>query len=246
VKSGKSYKAGSSNRKTLTLNVGSDTLNALTGLQVPGLLIWVPPKPMDRVYWHANHPRRPPKTPIKIDRGDYVRPSIRYDLSRLSIHSAFSVSNPMQVVAERTGSLLTQRAKMAYKDLQSQTWTHPLVGKLSITRQAWRHVTRRSKTSKARTLRLLTVPYLRSFLEKPPDRFVRDQGPIATDTKRNMDTRYILCWYRAALRISGEPYSLLLRIRERISYPKSWQTQPLGVKDVCQEATLISWWCKKI
>jgi hypothetical protein len=246
VKSGRSYRALSSNRDTLTLNIDRETIGALTGLQVPGLLIWVPPQSMDRLYWHANHPRRPPRTPIRINRDEYLRPSIRYDLSRLAIHSAFSTSNAMQVVASRPVPVLTQRAKAAFKRLQARTLTNPLVGKVSVTRLAWRHATRRAKTKKQRLTKLLIAPYLKSFIEKPPDRFIRDQGPIISGRKRTIDTRYILCWYRSALSISGEPYSLLLRIRERISYPRAWLTHPLGVEDIWQEAALISWWCKKI
>jgi hypothetical protein len=247
IKSGKSYKAASSTSETITLqNIDSDTINALTGLQVPGLLIWVPPKPLDRIYWYASHPRTRPNSPLKLDTHQYVRPSIRYDLSRLSIHSSYSSRNPNLTVATPSESLIMNRAKLAYKSLKSANWEHPLVGNLIISRLAWRHVTRRSKTKKQRNLRLLATPYLRAFLDKPPDRFVRDQDRVIKGARRTVDIRYILCWYRSVLTISGEAYSLLLRIRERISYPNSWLEQPLSVDDVEQEATLVSWWCKRL
>jgi hypothetical protein len=245
VKSGESFRASSSNRTTLTLQIDKETLQALSGPGVPGLIVWVPPKPMDRLYWYANDPRRPLKRPVKVGRHQYVRPSIRYDLSRLTVYASWTKSSAMQTVGVSDKASVSIRAKKSYAEIKSQAWWHPLVGKLAITRSAWRHVTRQSRATQQRILRLRVVPYLKEFLGKAPDRFVCDQGPIDVNGRRTIDTRYVLCWYRGALRIENEPYSLLLRIKEEISYPTHWQTHPLGTSDVRQEATLASWWCKK-
>jgi len=244
VKSGSSYRASSSTRSTLTLGLDHATLLALSGSGAPGIVIWVPPEPLDRLYWYATDPRAGLKTPVRIDRDRYLRPSIRYDLTRLWTYAAWSRSFSGQTVANLEDRAVLARAKLAYASLKTQPWHSPLVGAVRITRLAWRHVSMRSKPARRRILSLRAVPYLKAFLSHAPDRFVHAQGPIIEVGRRTVETRYVLCWYRGALSISGRTYSLLVRIKEEISYPTMWSRYPLSVDDVRQEATLASWWCK--
>lgn len=245
VKSGASYRAASSNFDALTLNIDKSTINALSGSNTPGLIVWVPPKPMDRLYWYASDPRRPLSIPVKIPRHQFVRPSIRYDLTRLFDYSSWSNAISMQTVSQASDLEIMPRAREEYRCLKSRMWPHPLVGSLAVTRLAWRHKTRRSKTKKQRMLSLRIVPYLKRFVDKAPTRFVRDQSIIAHFGTRTVDTRYLLCWYRGALSISGDKYTLLLRIKEEVSYPTNWSEHPLRADEIEQKATLASWWCKK-
>lgn len=57
-----------------------------------------------------------------------------------------------------------------------------------------------------------------------------------------IETRHIICWYRDALSINGNRHTLVIRIREIVSYPERWQSQSFTVADIKQEATLASWW----
>lgn len=245
IKAGPSYRRASSDQTFLTLGIDRATLEALSGTGMPGLVIWVPPLPMDRLYWYATDPRSPLKTPAKVKRTQYLRPSLRYDLSRLYDYASWSRRYTKQTVAVLPEAQLISKAKESYKALKSQAWHNPLVGQLQITRLAWRHITRRSKSVARRTQSLRIVPYLKAFLASPPDRYacnfagLREAGALTTEI------RYLMCWYRQALTINGESHSLLIRIREEISYPTSWSSRPLSTTDVKQVATLAAWWCKK-
>ena len=245
VKSGKSYRLESSNATTLVLAIDKGTLNALSGTATPGVVVWVPPVPLDRLYWYASDPRRPLKTPARISRRQFVRPSIRYDLTRLSTYSAWTRSFSRQTMAEIDAAAVIARARQAYAALKETAWHHPLVGPLAVTRLAWRHVTRRSKTTVRRVQALRVVPYLKAFLSEAPDRYVCNQAAVSVCGCETREVRHILCWYRGALSINGDSYSLLLRIREEVSYPTKWQSRPLSTADIRQTATLASWWCKK-
>ena len=89
VKSGNSYRSKRSNATTLVLaNITKATREALAPAIPPGILVWVPTSPKDRVYWYAGDPRRKWKTPLKLSWNQYVRPSIRYDLTRLRIYAS--------------------------------------------------------------------------------------------------------------------------------------------------------------
>lgn len=99
VKAGPSYRRDSSNTQFLTLRIDKATLQALSGTGMPGLVIWVPPPPMDRLYWYATDPRRPLRTPAKVRRTQYLRPSLRYDLSRLYDYASWSRRYTKQTVA---------------------------------------------------------------------------------------------------------------------------------------------------
>jgi hypothetical protein len=245
IKAGPSYKKQSSNEHFITIGIDKDTINALSGTGMPGLVIWVPPPPMDRLYWYAAEPRRPLKTPARIRRSQYLRPSIRYDLCRLYDQASWSQRRAQQTVAAIPDSQVMRKAKDAYRQLKSQRWDNPLVGELKVTRLAWRHITRRSKSITRRIASLRIAPYLKAFLATPPDRYVCNFSGVAEFGSRTIETRYLMCWYRQALSINGESYSLLVRIREEISYPTRWQVRPLGTGDIKQVATLISWWGKK-
>lgn len=245
IKAGPSYRQASSSSELLTLGINKETLIALSGTGMPGLVIWVPPPPMNRLYWYATDPRRPLQTPAKVKRSQYVRPSLRHDLSRLFDYASWSKRYTKQTVALVPDSLVMAKARETYKSLKSKVWSNPLVGELHVTRLAWRHITRSSKSVARRMSSLRVVPYLKAFLESPPDRYtcnfseLREVGSITTET------RYLMCWYRQALKINGESHSLLVRIREEISFPTNWSSRPLSTSDVSQVATLAAWWCKK-
>ncbi len=245
VKSGLSFKAPSSNDKDLVIrNIDKATIESLK--LTAGLIAWVPPKPSSKVFWHVADPRKITKTPIKIPRYQFIRPSIRYDLSRVVEYSKWHGGLPKQNVAKQANpTQVAKRAKRAYGEFSKTQWAHPLVGNLHITRFAWRHVTRRSKVSKRRLFSLQIAPYLKNFLGQTPNRYTIGMPKFRKEGKNIVETRYLLCWYREALDIEGDSYALLLRIKEDISYPEAWERYPLGVGDVTQKATLASWWAKK-
>ena len=245
VKSGPSYQAASSNERVITLNIDKATLDALHRSPNLGVVLWVPPKPQDRIYWYADLPRSPAKSPAKLPRTQYVTPSIGFDFARLCKYANWTQSVPMQTVGSATDEQIMQKAKAAYKKLKAANHKHPLVGELAVTRLAWRHVTRRSKTSKRRIKSLRAVPHLKLLMDKAPDRFVTTSVEISKAGKRTTDTRFLLCWYRKALEIDGKKHSVLLRIKEQITYPTNWKNTPLPAREIKQSATLASWWCKE-
>jgi hypothetical protein len=245
IKAGPSYKQPSSNSRHLVLDIDKATISALSGTGLPGLLIWVPPPPMDRLYWHTADPRNQIKTPICIQRNQYIRPSLRYDLSRIYDYASFAPGYPQLTIRPVKPTDITKDAKKAYKELRSLKPHNSLIGDIGVTRQGWRHVTRRSKTTARRELSLRVVPYLKYFLFRRPERYVCNYCDIQVDGRWATESRYLLCWYRKALSIEGDSYTLLIRIKEEIRYPAGWKDSPLSKNKVHQTTTLASWWCKR-
>lgn len=240
VKSGASY--GRKRKDHISLSIDDDTKVALSGAGTPGLIAWVPPPHEDRVYWYASDPRNKRKASVKIHSNDYVRPSLRYDLSRLAVYATWTHRHSRQTVRKIDDDKILAVAKEHYSRLKFTAVAHPLVGKLRISRLAWRHVTRRSKTTKQRHSSLLVTRYLHSFLDKVPDRFLCRRETPVQNGHRMVETRYVTCWYRDALSIDDTVHTLVIRIRETVSYPENWQLRALSVADIQQEATLASWW----
>lgn len=246
VKSGKSFRAGSSTREQLTLKLDQDTLRSLNDSSNLGVIFWVPPPPHSRIYWYAQDPRSEFKSPAKLSRSQYVTPSLRFDLARLASYANWSCSFSQQTVKAGSSKQILQRARVAYREMKSAPITHPLVGELGVTRFAWRHVTRRSKSASRRDLSLRIVPYLKKLLSASPDRFVRKDVETLRFGGKIVETRFVLCWYRNSLVIDQKTYSVLLRIKEEITYPAEWLRWPLSATKVTQTATLASWWCKEV
>jgi hypothetical protein len=243
VKSGSSHKIKSSNKSEIKLNINKETLSSLG--DNGSLIAWVPAKPSSRVYWYAIESRKFHSTPLKIQSHQYVRPSLKYDLSRV-ISSAkwskrFSRQNIKKIGDDERVML---SAKNEYKKLCDSGILHPLVGNLNITRFAWRHVTRRSKSKSRRLFSLSIVPYLKTFLTEYPDRYIITDPSFREEAGNIIETRYLLCWYRKAMLKDNDTYSLLIRIKEEVCYPKKWYKYPLRADDIKQVATLASWWAK--
>jgi hypothetical protein len=245
IKAGPSYKRPSSNSRHIVLGIDKATISALSGTGLPGLLIWVPPPPMDRLYWHAADPRNQIKTPICIQKNQYIRPSLRYDLSRIYDYASFSPGYPQLTIRTDKSTNIVKDVKKAYKELGSQKPYNSLIGDIGVTRLGWRHVTRRSKTTARRELSLRVAPYLKHFLVKRPERYACNYCDIQVIGRWATESRFLLCWYRKALCIDGESYALLIRIKEEIRYPARWKDSPLSKDKINQKATLASWWCKR-
>lgn len=243
IKSGASFRSTSNPTHITLKNIDEATVRALTDIGTPGLIVWVPPYPLTRIYWFTRDVRAPWKPPVRLSRNNYVRPSLRYDLTRHAIYSGWQSNRVTSTVKTLSEHEVMCRAKGAYSDLKKNTLNHPLAGVLRITRLGWRHVTRRSKSRKSRTLALRALPHLQKLLTRVPDRFLcQNEGAIESG-KKTIEKRSILCWYRRALQIDGVSHTVVVRIREEISFPTEWDSRPLRVTDITQEATLASWWC---
>lgn len=242
VKSGRSYLKGRTHNK-LKLGIDKATINALNNGGTPGLLLWVPPKPQRDIFWYYTDPRAPLPPYVAVPLENSIRPSIRYDLTRAHAYGTWQRKSPQQTVAT-PASIDIRSIRHKYAELSQKIWPHPLVGNLRLSRYAWRHITRRSKTKAARDLALTISRHLGPFLTTKPDRYYRADSKIAVNGRQTTETRHILCWYRNALRIGNRNYTLVLRVREIIKYPTDWQHLPLAHDEIKQEAILASWWCK--
>lgn len=244
VKTGSSYRTGIYNAKSLTLSIDAGTIYAM--FSSIGILVWVPPNPSSYIYWYLVDPRAKITTPIKIPRYNYVRPSIRIDLGRFINYSKWTERNPRLTTSQSIqNNEVLKLAKAEYFELKNLNIHNPLVGKLIISRLAWRHVTRRSKTSTKRYASLRLVPYLKSFLSRIPDRYLSGEPKISHNGKLTTDVRYILFWYRNALVIDGRNETLVVRIKEEIQYPRKWESSLFKVDELIQKTTLASWWVSK-
>jgi hypothetical protein len=244
VKSGSSYNLAKSSDEIIKLK---DSKGLITTFKNDiGIVVWVPPKPSKKIYWVSIDPRTEPSTPLQIPKYNFVRPSMCYDLSRSHSYSKFSVSTPRYDVGMFKGEIENHNiSKMVYKKLKETEFLNPLTGKIFITRYGWRHVTRQSKTTKKRNKALRVVPYLKHFLAEIPNRFRQLEPSFRTEGTRTIETRRIKFWYRKALIIDGDIYTLLLRIKEVVKYPSYWKEYPLHISDIEQKATLESWWVIK-
>jgi hypothetical protein len=77
-----------------------------------------------------------------------------------------------------------------------------------------------------------------------PSRYI-----VASETRRAfkrvvIEQRDVICWYENAVEVGGKKRTLLVRIREEISYPSGWFKYPLAAEDISHQSTLAGWWYK--
>ncbi len=242
VKAGASYEEKSLDGQVIALSLDSETLSALRLGTQPAMIAWVPPRPSTHVYCQVLTERDTLKSRIKMPVNSFVTPALRFEISRAH---AFREPTGPRVRVDMTPRLqgVMQRARTTYR--QIEVIDNPMVGKLHVTRLAWRHVTRRSKIAARRTASLQAVPYLEHILKQKPDRYRLAEREFLVAGERTLERRTILLWYNDSLRLGGEVRSLMVRVREDVTYPRDWMMYPLSITDVQQCATLASWWCKR-
>ena len=244
IKHGASF-ARETNDMYILQNLGEDTIPTLQEGSQPALLIWVPPQPHDKVYWHVVRSKGKHRTPIRIDKRDYVTPGLRFELSRFANFERRNLRYPCLDIPKLTAaSVEGANAKKHYRELKKMSLHNPLLGYIKVTRLAWRHITRRSRSKARRHRSFHTLRYLRVFLEKVPTHYVVDKGLAPIKDKKTLERSEIVFWYRHALRVEGEVQTLLVRFLEEIEYPMDWQQRPLSERDVSHKVTLLSWWFK--
>jgi len=59
------------------------------------------------------------------------------------------------------------------------------------------------------------------------------------------ETRRVKLWYRKAINKNGINYTLVLKLKEKISYPKDWFRFYLSKDDISNLIILESWWLVK-
>lgn len=231
---------------TITLqNLGEDTIPTLQEGSQPALLIWVPPWPDNKIYWHVVRTKGKHRSPIRIGKRDFVTPGLRFELSRFANFERRSPRYPCLDTPQLTAeSIEVAIARKHYRQLKSKSLHNPLLGCISVTRLAWRHITRRSRTTSRRHRSFHALRYLKSFLDKVPTHYIVERKGSSTKSNRVSERNEIVFWYRHALRIDGEVQTLLVRFIEDIEYPKNWQQRPLSESEVSHKVTLMSWWFK--
>ena len=244
IKHGNSFVRRAPGKITLQ-NLGEETIPTLQEGSQPALLIWVPPARNRNIYWHIVRPKGKHRSPIRIDEGDFVTPSLRFELSRFANFERRSLRYPSLDIPPLAASATNRaNAKAHYEDLKRDSLTNPLLGDINVTLSAWRHITRRSRTVSRRQRSFHVLKYLRTFLEKIPTRYLVARQPHSATDDVRLERNEIIFWYRDAFKIGKESQTLLVRFIEEIEYPRNWSERPLSEADVTQKVTLRSWWYK--
>ena len=253
VKAGASFRSGEEGPRITLRNIDAETMESLRAGTQPALLLWVPPVPSEKIYWHIVRPRGSKSRPIRIQLHQQVTPVLRYDLA--IEHSLRSNTNPYGSHQLRAGSdaivsvaderPVRLKARKSYRKLSASRPRNPIFGEVRVSRRAWRHVTRRTRSIPRRQISLTVAPYLKHFLDRTPSRIAMSWPAHYPEDRRTVIVREFVLFYRNAFQLGASRYDLIARLEEQISFPTQWSRRPLGVRDVKQSATLISWWAKK-
>jgi hypothetical protein len=242
VKSGVSFKAASSTKKTIKLKgISKETIEAFKNSL--GLITWVPPRPWSAIYWFICRPGTKAKHISMSTDTQKISPALRFILAREFAQRQKRPAIARQTVAGPMASkALLKTSRSIYRGIK--TVPNPLFGAIAITRSAWRHITRRSKTTASRDRSLRVLPHLRAIIGNQPDSHSVKEASIRDEGRSSIERRVIVCWYGDALVLDGKHTTVMLRICEEISYPKAWHKFPLSESDVFYKSTLLSWWAK--
>jgi hypothetical protein len=244
IKHGPSFARQKAGKITLQ-NIDEETITTLQDGTQPALLIWVPPWPNRKIYWHVVRPKGKHRSPVKIAEGDHVTPGLRFELSRFANFERRNPGYPCLEIPPPGEDLpIRADAKKYYDTLKSEMLNNPLLGKIEITRLAWRHITRFSRTVAKRQRSFHVLKYLSAFLQKVPTRYLVDRKPARDVGNVIMERNEIVFWYKHAFRTGNEMQTLLVRFVEDIEYPKNWPERPLSEDEVSHKVTLMSWWYK--
>lgn len=245
VKHGDSFQYVSKDHRTITLQFTPDTIQALGDAAPPALLIWVPPWPKRKLYWFIVKRGGLLSGRVKIKKtGNVVTPALRFELIRSAIFGRRNPRGP-EVVLPPYSIPEIALAKSEYAALKQKKFVNPLLGPISITRLAWRHITRRGRRNAYRRASFRILPWLDKFLTRIPTRYLVELKQQQTQGRTIKEQREIVFWFENAILDSNHHHALLVRFIEEVTYPVDWQTRALAEEDVRQTTTLMGWWYKK-
>ncbi len=209
------------------------------------ILCVIPDNFEGKIYWVWFDNRTKISTPIKVHINQFVDPSLWYELSRAYIYYQFQKS--YSIFNLKKDNIDHATAKILYKEIKNKNIENKLFWKINITRFAWRHKTRKSKTVKYREGSLRLLPYLEEFLKRIPDRYYTQDTEIIIEGKITKRINYIICWYNSWIKepFTWKSYNFLIRLKEEIIYPSDWKDKPLSTLSISRTCTLASWWMKE-
>lgn len=244
VKYGDSFRGVVKNGIMILKGIDKKTINLLSGNF--SILCWMPnaiPWTESKIYWIWFDNRTRLKRPIRLSLLHYIDPSVRYEISRNYIYHRYHIREPDTNMSK--DDITHECAKNEYKKLKTFNITNPLFWKIYVTKFAWQHKTRFSKSSLQRVQSLNVLPYLKEYLSRIPDRYYVQKTEIVAMWNNTKRVNTIICWYNQTLVRENKRFSLLVRLKEEVIYPTDWKSRPIENNEVSCKYTLASWWPKE-
>jgi len=228
IKTGFSY-ANDDGKRWRVRNLDREHFDRWRHSDIPVVFLWVNPDEKDRVYWH----------PISLDtdrdhfyisKNRFITPAARFDLAmRLEpwqTRSDASESDLYELYVPPLSSGMRSAAKEYYRGLMRKgPVTHPLLGGVSISWHAWRHITSQRRECRQIFESLRLLPILRWALAHPARcSGLRRLGRNETD-KLVREKRLLV--FRSYVSLSRRADATIeYVVRETIEYPVDWLGVP--------------------
>lgn len=238
-----------------SVEMDKDTIDALKKTTKNICLIWVN-RETNNLYWAYIHSKS------NRDNNTYgkhhkITPATRFDLARcFEKLNAVNYSNKGAkdvTIRELTKGFIDNRehAKLKYKTLKKSTIINPALGKITCTRLAWKHISRRKRKNEFKETSFNTVSYLYRILTSLPDSITNLSCTYEELNDNTLRTSEFILKYKSVTlshkRSNAAVKSkttVIIRVIENIIYPNSWEDESQLSQMIKRSVTLKSFYYK--
>jgi hypothetical protein len=243
VKSGDSYgeKLGDGFKlKTTAINLAKRTTHSIC-------FVWIH-RDSKHAYWAYIHPRTLSKSQI-YGNNHIVSPPMRFDIARCQ-------SNLLPIKKGGAGIILNekivdfqanrQNALKKYRTYQANGLFCPTLGNIEVTRIGWRHMFRKTRSSKNKSKSFTTIKYLDKLItDLPSDVYISECKTEEIKKYQYRTSEYVLA-YKDAKEFDTplKPITVIIRLIEEVRWPSDWTENTTLTQFVERRVVLLSCYYK--
>lgn len=212
----------------------------------PICIIWID-RATNSSFWAYIHPFS------TISNQDYgnnhkIEPAMRFDIARCQAKSIPAKIGGKGIIIKELIEDLKSNRKIAinsYNELKTNLIINPNLGKIEITRIAWRHMFRKSRSPIYKSKSLNIIPYLNKILiDKPSEIYITKTSFFEQSNYCYRNIEYVLKYEEVKLynktSKTAEKTSVIVRLIEEIRWSKDWKDDSMLTQNIERRVVLLS------
>lgn len=216
----------------------------------PICLVWVH-RPTNSSYWAYIHPNSTKESQIYGSNHE-VTPPMRFDIARCQAKYLPVKSGGSGIIIPDSIENFKDRRKIAlinYRKFSKLEIICPNLGKIEFTRIGWRHIFRKTRSSKYKNSSLTVINYLNKILiDFPSETYITKSETTEQTDFKYRNSEYVLVYNKIKLynRVTKvtEEIKVVIRIMEEISWPNNWNLNSTLSQSVDRRLVLLSCYYK--
>jgi len=210
-------------------------------------VIWID-RANDDSYWAYIHPRTESRSQ-KYGKNHLILPTMRFDIARCQAQFLPVKEGGAGIILNEKDTdlkIVRSKALNKYRDYQTSGLYCPNLGQIEVTRIGWRHMFRKTRSSKNKFKSLVAIKFLDKIISDLPSATYISRCEFYEKSKYDYrNCEYVLVYTKVKEqgdRLKQTKY--VVRVIEEIRWPKDWRKNSTLTQFVERRLVLLSCYYK--